>query len=593
MGILLDSAADIYSAKNNLVEIPAGGDPLQYWDDTAANQVRNLAVEVHAALRGQLDTGKHFVGMGDNAADPDMLASLGAGVSYIYGTASVAKRKRSGSGGLTTMLDSVGDTATSSSGTDRPWSLAPVVNQSGTAGYTAWQVNVTETATGSGSKLLFDWQVGGTSKLRAWNTGSLDFGAGSSAAVSASGRGAIRFDEGTNVFQQSVNGGAWGALGGGVTDADDVVWTGEHDFAGPAFNVSAAVALFEQGAEISTTKTLVVGANTLISGDKLQVGQLSGAVTAALGGTGQAGGYAVGDMLYASGASAISKLAAGAVGTMMIGQGAATAPAWSAYGVLTSLTLTSGSNMKLLAWTSDTKYLAFAEAAASPSYRGITGQEGSGADKTGGDMRLLAGPGTGGGASGDVEIWHALKPTASGSTLNTRVMTWEFTHPVGAGDGTGTADSDLLPSTTALNNLGSTSKRLLDGWFSGTVTADTVTATNVGVESLTVSKRHLGAQGASQASANDITLGDGNDFELSGTTPLHRIATAGWSVGTLIHIYAADVAGLNVGGGAASGGGYGHIYMYSGGQAVSYVALMRRGDGWYQASYAVPAGAMT
>lgn len=589
MGILLDSAADIYSAKNNLVEIPAGGDPLQYWDDTAANQVRNLAVEVHAALRGQLDTGKHFVGMGDNAADPDMLASLGAGVSYIYGTASVAKRKRSGSGGLTTMLDSVGDTATSSSGTDRPWSLAPVVNQSGTAGYTAWQVNVTETATGSGSKLLFDWQVGGTSKLRAWNTGSLDFGAGSSAAVSASGRGAIRFDEGTNVFQQSVNGGAWGALGGGVTDADDVVWTGEHDFAGPAFNVSAAVALFEQGAEISTTKTLVVGANTLISGDKLQVGQLSGAVTAALGGTGQAGGYAVGDMLYASGASAISKLAAGAVGTMMIGQGAATAPAWSADGVLTSLTLTS--TMKLLSWTSDRKILAMGEADSTPSYRGITGQQASGANITGGPLRLLGGYSTGTGVAGAVEIWHSHVGT-TGSDANTVLKSWSFTAPT---DPTGDSqqNSNLLPTSNGYSSLGGTSNRLLDGWFSGTVTADTVTATNVGVESLTVSKRHLGAQGASQASANDITLGDGNDFELSGTTPLHRIATAGWSVGTLIHIYAADVAGLNVGGGAASGGGYGHIYMYSGGQAISYVALMRRGDGWYQASYAVPAGAMT
>lgn len=329
MGILLDSAADIYSAKNNLVEIPAGGDPLQYWDDTAANQVRNLAVEVHAALRGQLDTGKHFVGMGDNAADPDMLASLGAGVSYIYGTASVAKRKRSGSGGLTTMLDSVGDTATSSSGTDRPWSLAPVVNQSGTAGYTAWQVNVTETATGSGSKLLFDWQVGGTSKLRAWNTGSLDFGAGSTAAVSASGRGAIRFNEGTNAFQQSVNGGAWSAFGGGggIADGDNVVWTGEHSFEGVSFNVNP-LATFAGNVEIATTKTLKAGANTLISSDLLQLGKSTWASAAR------------GDLLVMNATPAPVRLAVGAAGTLLAG---GTDPAYTATPTVTSITTGNGS----------------------------------------------------------------------------------------------------------------------------------------------------------------------------------------------------------------------------------------------------------
>jgi hypothetical protein len=45
------------------------------------------------------------------------------------------------------------------------------INQSSTAGYTALLVNPTETTTGSGTKLLADFQVGGVSKLSIDNTG--------------------------------------------------------------------------------------------------------------------------------------------------------------------------------------------------------------------------------------------------------------------------------------------------------------------------------------------------------------------------------------------------------------------------------------
>jgi len=53
------------------------------------------------------------------------------------------------------------------------------------------------------------------------------------------------------------------------------------------------------------------------------------AVTAAQGGTGQAGGYAIGDILYASGATALSKLADVAVGSYLRSGGVTTAPVWS------------------------------------------------------------------------------------------------------------------------------------------------------------------------------------------------------------------------------------------------------------------------
>jgi len=59
------------------------------------------------------------------------------------------------------------------------------------------------------------------------------------------------------------------------------------------------------------------------------------AVTAAQGGTGQSS-YAVGDLLYASAANTLSKLADVAVGQVLVSGGIGTAPAWSAAPALTT-----------------------------------------------------------------------------------------------------------------------------------------------------------------------------------------------------------------------------------------------------------------
>jgi len=50
----------------------------------------------------------------------------------------------------------------STSGIQTALSVTPTINQSGTAGYTALDINPTETSTGSGTKLLQRWAVGGT-----------------------------------------------------------------------------------------------------------------------------------------------------------------------------------------------------------------------------------------------------------------------------------------------------------------------------------------------------------------------------------------------------------------------------------------------
>lgn len=68
------------------------------------------------------------------------------------------------------------------------------------------------------------------------------------------------------------------------------------------------------------------------------------AITAAKGGTGQTS-YTTGDLLYASGATALSKLAAVATGSVLVSAGTGTAPAWSVSPTLTSLQATNIGNV--------------------------------------------------------------------------------------------------------------------------------------------------------------------------------------------------------------------------------------------------------
>jgi hypothetical protein len=51
---------------------------------------------------------------------------------------------------------------------------------------------------------------------------------------------------------------------------------------------------------------------------------------------------------------------------------------------------------------------------------------------------------------------------------------------------------------------------------------------------LTVKKRILGTKGADVTSANDITLGDGNYFDVTGTTQINTIASTSWTEGSIV-----------------------------------------------------------
>lgn len=84
-------------------------------------------------------------------------------------------------------IDSVGGTLSSSSGIQYAMVIAPTISQTSTAGYSALVINTTESTTGSGTKLLADFQVGGTSRVNVDNTGKMSIRSGLSTLLSKVG----------------------------------------------------------------------------------------------------------------------------------------------------------------------------------------------------------------------------------------------------------------------------------------------------------------------------------------------------------------------------------------------------------------------
>ena len=96
---------------------------------------------------------------------------FGTITSFIIPNAAGAVLRRNNTS--TTYLLNITSTGLSaSSGTQSGLLIDPTINQSGSANYTALIVNPSETATGTGSKLLADFQLGGVSKTRIDSTGS-------------------------------------------------------------------------------------------------------------------------------------------------------------------------------------------------------------------------------------------------------------------------------------------------------------------------------------------------------------------------------------------------------------------------------------
>lgn len=123
-------------------------------------------------------------------------------VAYTSGTTQI----KSTSGNAGSGILSVQGDQTAPSGLQVGVNVNPVINQTGTAGYTALMVNPTETATGSGSKLLIDAQVGGMSKFSVDNAGAVLLNGGVAAVDVSSTQTLTNKDltSATNTFPTSL-----------------------------------------------------------------------------------------------------------------------------------------------------------------------------------------------------------------------------------------------------------------------------------------------------------------------------------------------------------------------------------------------------
>jgi hypothetical protein len=83
-------------------------------------------------------------------------------------------------------------------------------------------------------------------------------------------------------------------------------------------------------------RTTIAAAASGANNDITSLAALSTALTAAQGGTGLTS-YAVGDLIYASGATTLAKLADVATGNVLLSGGVTTAPAWGKVGLTTHI----------------------------------------------------------------------------------------------------------------------------------------------------------------------------------------------------------------------------------------------------------------
>jgi hypothetical protein len=98
--------------------------------------------------------------------------------SIIAGNASPAFAFNRNSGGIANFVDTslVVMNSAGSVAVQTAFAVNPTINQSATSGYTALDVNPSETATGSGAKSLQTWRVGSSQKSRMDNAGQLIVG---------------------------------------------------------------------------------------------------------------------------------------------------------------------------------------------------------------------------------------------------------------------------------------------------------------------------------------------------------------------------------------------------------------------------------
>jgi hypothetical protein len=134
--------------------------------------------------------------------------------------------------GLNCILQVSSTSMTSSSTVQKGIAVSLTANQSGTAGYTGLNVNVVETATGSGSKLLLNLAVGGSSRFDVNSVGTANLGGGltvgslgGTSSIGMNYRSATIFSDGLTIRKRGTTGDDSAAL----TDNTEI---GYHSFSG-------------------------------------------------------------------------------------------------------------------------------------------------------------------------------------------------------------------------------------------------------------------------------------------------------------------------------------------------------------------------
>ena len=136
-----------------------------------ADQTTNYERAVHSFSGGNYKIETNFGGSGANKNIQLSTISSQFTVAYAQLAAGSFQLAR-GLSIANTAHTVLSGSQTQSSGTVTMLSIAPTINQTSTASYTALLINPTETTTGSGTKYLINAQVGGSSKFSVTNTGA-------------------------------------------------------------------------------------------------------------------------------------------------------------------------------------------------------------------------------------------------------------------------------------------------------------------------------------------------------------------------------------------------------------------------------------
>lgn len=147
----------------------------QYWQTNAFN----IQTEF-----GGTGTGRDLV-LGTTSTQMFIRYAQSANGSYQF------SRSLSNGG---TIVTAISGTMTQSSSSVVVLSITPTITQTGTAGYTALLVNPTESTTGSGSKLLADFQIGGVSKFKVNDAGRVTIDSVDGSAIDTDGTLAANSD---------------------------------------------------------------------------------------------------------------------------------------------------------------------------------------------------------------------------------------------------------------------------------------------------------------------------------------------------------------------------------------------------------------